>query len=89
MSASYCGKPVVAIGVSMMPGSTNATLIPSPVTSWANDSVNASSANLDAPYALPAEKATRPAIDVILMMHPEPRFRIAGRISLTQRTAPK
>ena len=35
-------------GVSMIPGSTRATLIPWPFTSWARDSVNASRANLDA-----------------------------------------
>ena len=31
----------------------------------------------------------RPAIDVTLMMQPEPRFRMAGSTCLTQRTAPK
>ena len=60
----------LAIGVSMMPGSTIATRTLKGFISWASDSLSASSANFEAVYGAKGEQAMRPATDAILMMQP-------------------
>ena len=78
-----------AMAVSMIPGWTIATRTLKGLTSWASPSLNASSANFEAVYAVSGEHEIRPATDETLTMQPFRLVRMSGSHARIVRMAPK
>src|SRR5215217_4518834 len=81
-----CG---VSSSVRKKPGSTSIVRIPNGATSGASDSIQPSTPNFDAAYALVNSPPSRPAVEEIVTTRPERCARITGSAARVTLTGPK
>ena len=77
------------MSVATKPGSISTTLIPIGANSIRRESDSASTAYFVAPYTPMAGKLVRPTTELMLMMRPARRARMAGRTARVTASNPK
>ena len=78
----------VSSSVRKKPGSTSIVRIPNGATSGASDSIQPSTPNFDAAYAVTNSPPTRPAVEEIVTTSPDRCARITGRAARVTLTGP-
>src|SRR5215211_5155689 len=87
--AAYLVDSGVSSSVRKKPGSTSIVRIPNGATSGASDSIQPSTANFDAAYALVNSPPARPAVEEIVTTRQERWARITGSAARVTLIGPK
>ena len=87
--SAYFVDSGVSSSVRKKPGSTSIVRIPNGATSGASDSIQPSTANFEAAYAVRNSPPTMPAVEEIVTIRPERWARMIGRVARVTLIGPK